>query len=103
MKALLLFVLLLGSFSAVACSDGEADDLVVDRAKAMAKRYNAKKVGIGFATMLWGDTKITNITILEGDGGDDGKKVDRIGAIYVNMETCVVKAKIVSIFDTIEL
>lgn len=102
MKNIFLFILLMVSFNTLACTDQEADDLVVDRAKAMARRYNAKKVGIGFASMLWGDTKVTNITILQGDGGTTGP-VDRIGAIYVNMDTCVVKAKLSSIYDTIDV
>lgn len=96
MKHILCLIFLMLSFEAFSCTDQEADEIVLDRAKAMARRYNAKKVNIGVASMLWGDTRITNISIPDGDA-------ERIGAIYINMETCVVKAKLVSVFDSIEV
>lgn len=102
MKTIALLFLLLGSLHSMACSDPEADDLVLDRTKMMAKRYNAKKIGIGHS-LLWGDTRFTNISIMDGDGGNDGVRVDRIGTIVINMDTCVVKGKLIGIYDTIEL
>jgi hypothetical protein len=93
MKIFIACTLIFASFSSYACNDVMADDLVLNRAMEMAKRYNAKKVGIG-TSLLWGDTRITSISILDGEGGD------RIGNILINMNTCVVKGKIIGIFDT---
>lgn len=101
-KFLLLASLFIGSSGVYACSDVDADQLVLDRTKMMAKRYNAKKIGVG-VTMLWGDTRITSISIMDGDGANDGKRIDRMGTIFINMNTCVVKAKLIGVFDTIEL
>jgi hypothetical protein len=86
---------------AFSCDDKMADDIVLNRVTEMAKRYNTSKVGIGLS-MLWGDTRITSISILDGKGGNDGVKVDRMGTIYINMDTCVVKAKLIGTFDVLD-
>lgn len=101
MKPLLLLSLLLASFSVYSCDDVEADGLVQDRAMIMAKRYSAKKIGIG-VSMQWDNTRITNISILDGDAGN-GERVDRIGAIYIDMDTCVVKAKLIGMFEVLDV
>lgn len=102
MRLIILLSLCVFSFNAFSCDDKEADTIVLDRLTMMAKRYSTTKVGVG-ASMQWGDTRITNITILDGVGGNDGVKVDRIGAIYINMDTCVVKAKLVSTYDILNV
>ena len=102
MKSLLIFLLTFTSINVWACNDKMADDLVMDRLKTMAKRYDATKIGVG-VSILWGDTRVTSVSLLNGSSGDDGKKIDRMGTIFINMETCVVKAKLMGIFDTIEM
>lgn len=102
MKALIGLMLLMSSLSSYACNDVEADALVLDRTKMMAKRYNAKKIGIGHS-ILWGDTRFTSISIMDGDGGNTGDRLDRIGTILINMDTCVVKGKLIGIYDTINI
>jgi hypothetical protein len=64
----------------------------------MAKRYKASQFGIG-TSMQWDTTRITTITIPNGDSGN-GEKTDRIGSIYINMDNCVVEAKLIGIYDT---
>ncbi|MBP9680551.1 MAG: hypothetical protein KBD76_04015 [Bacteriovorax sp.] len=101
MKALLFLTLLIANVSVFSCDDIQADGLVKDRAMMMAKRYSAKKIGIG-VSMLWDNTRITNISIFDGDAGN-GERVDRIGAIYIDMDTCVVKAKLIGMFETLDV
>jgi hypothetical protein len=102
MKKILLLGLLLATTTAFACTDPDADALVLDRVKMMAKRYSAKKVGVG-ASILWGDTRVTSISIMDGIGDATGRRVDRMGTIFINMDTCVVKAKLIGLFDTFDL
>lgn len=79
-----------------------ADALVLNRLTEMAKRYDTTKVGVG-VSILWGDTRFTNVSILHGKGGNDGIKVDRIGTILINMDTCVVKGKLIGMYDVIDV
>lgn len=102
MKSLIIILSVFTTFSAWACNDKMIDDLVLDRLKTMAKRYDATKVGTG-VTILWGNTRVTSVSILNGKGGDDGVKVDRMGTIFVNIDTCVVEAKLIGTIDLHEL
>lgn len=88
--------------AAFGCDDKMADAIVLNRVTEMAERYETTKLGIGLS-MLWGDTRITSISILEGKGGDDGIKIDRMGTIYINMDTCVVKGKLIGTFDILDV
>ncbi|MBY0413367.1 MAG: hypothetical protein K2Q18_04350 [Bdellovibrionales bacterium] len=102
MKTITLTVTLLATMNAFACSDQMADDLVLNRVTEMAKRYDTTKVGVG-VSILWGDSRITSISILDGKGGNDGIKIDRMGTIFINMDTCVVKAKLIGTFDILDV
>ena len=101
-KTVITILLLISSFQAWSCTDQQADAIVLNRLTEMAKRYDTTKVGVG-ASLLWGDTRFTSITIKEGKGGNDGIKVDRIGTILINMDTCVVKGKLISIYDELDV
>ena len=102
MKLIIFITLGLLSFNAFSCTDQEADAIILNRLGIMAQRYETTKVGVG-VSILWGDTRVTSVSILEGVGGNDGKKVDRMGTIFINMDTCVVKAKLMGTFDEIDL
>jgi hypothetical protein len=103
-KALFFIICLtyLTASSSFACTDQMADAIVLNRVTEMAKRYSTTKVGIGHS-LLWGDTRMTNVSIHEGVGGNDGVKVDRMGTILINMDTCVVKGKLIGTFDIIDV
>lgn len=98
MKIIILLVSLLASLNVMACNDKMIDDLVLDRLKTMAKRYDSTKIGTG-VTILWGDTRVTSVSIYNGIGGDDGVRIDRMGTIFVNVNTCAVKAKLIGVMD----
>lgn len=102
MKFIILILALFSSLNAFACNDKMVDDLVLERLKMMAKRYDSTKIGTG-VTILWGDTRVTSVSIYNGIGGDDGVRVDRMGTIFVNVNTCVVKAKLIGLMDIHEL
>lgn len=102
MKFLILCALILTTSAAFACDDKMADEIVLNRVTEIAKRYKTTKVGIGHS-LMWGDTRFTSISVHEGVGGNDGVKVDRIGTILINMDTCVVKGKLVGTFDIIDV
>jgi hypothetical protein len=100
-KLILVLITFYISFNTYACTDVEADNLVQNRAIEMAKRYSAKNVGIG-VSIIWNNLRATTITIPNGDAGN-GEKMDRIGSIYIDMDTCIVKAKLIGAFDLIEV
>lgn len=102
MKFTILLLSLFASLNVFACDDKMVDDLVLDRLKMMAKRYDSTKVGTG-VTILWGDTRITSVSIYNGIGGSDGVRIDRMGTIFVNVDTCVVKAKLIGMVDIHDL
>ena len=102
MKIIILLLSLFTSLNVFACNDKMVDELVLDRLKMMAKRYDSTKVGTG-VTILWGDTRVTSVAIYNGVGGSDGVRVDRMGTIFVNVDTCVVKAKLMGMTDIHEL
>lgn len=97
----LLFLGLFLNVAGLACDDAEADDVIAERAIVLAKRYQAKNVGIG-ASIVYGNMRSTNIVILQGTWSP-GETIDRIGSIAINMTTCRVMNSLVSVYDVLEV
>lgn len=97
-----LSVLLLANVTFAECSNDVADSIVEKKLLEIAKQYNSKKVGIGH-TILLGTVRSTDVIVMNGDGGTDGPKVDRIGTINVDTEKCRYKSYLIGVYSTYDL
>lgn len=103
MKKLFLgfFVLVLQVQAVAACGDEEADSIVRKKAIEMAEVYKTNKFGIG-QTLIMGKYRMTNVIIIQGDGGTEGP-VDRIGQVIVNLDKCAYHSYLIGIYNQYEI
>ncbi len=103
MKQFILLVTILlvqvGAFAV--CGEEEADSIVRKKAIEMAEIYKTNKFGVG-QTLIMGKYRMTNVIIIQGDGGTDGP-VDRIGQVVVNLEKCAYHSYLIGIYNQYEI
>lgn len=96
-----LIVLFLQVNADAVCSDEEADSIVRKKAIEMAETYKTNKFGIG-QTLIMGKYRMTNVIILQGDGGTEGP-IDRIGQVIVNLDKCAYHSYLIGIYNQYEI
>ena len=102
MKMFLSLLVFLGPCLTNACDNSTVDTMIEKELYRMAKRYSSQKVGMGVSIQN-GQMVTTSIAILEGQGGSDGSKVDRMGTITVDLNKCAVHNTLIGTFDVLNV